>query len=212
MRALDIVEGKSGVLAAHGHKPVERAAVEQVPAELARHAARNRPLAGAAGTIDGNHRYLTHPASSSRRPASRAVDTNPGNEVATFCTSRIAIGERARAQYGEVTDDAGSKRPARRPVRHDEKAVRQAINRTLIDSAVCHGARRSLFSPEVRRRRSRPYRPRQRPPRQEDRQLIQGDRPERRRHDDSRNGSPDFDIGAWLARLNRERAAECRHP
>ena len=170
--ALDIVEGKSNVLAAHGDQPIERAAVEQVPAELARHAARNRPLPeplGPSMAITGTW-LIRLPEPEPRRPRRPGKS---GNEVATFCTSRIAIGERARApSTAKVIATRWSPRLATTPPETGPPWTRRPSGRRSTATpiglqAVCHGRTggRSL-SREVRRRRSRPCHPRQRPPRQ----------------------------------------------
>ncbi len=87
--AFDVVGREAGAHSGERHQPVQGTAVQQVPAEVTGHLAGDRALAGPARAVDRNDRNLAHPSSASRRPAARAVDAKPGNDVATFCTSRI---------------------------------------------------------------------------------------------------------------------------
>jgi hypothetical protein len=74
------------------HNAVERATVQQVPAQLLRNAATDGALARPAGTINGQYRYGRTHASTTSSPQLQAVSTKPGNEVPTFSTSRTTMG------------------------------------------------------------------------------------------------------------------------
>src|SRR5690606_815322 len=88
-----VIGREAGPLAGQRRQAVQRAAVEQVPAEPCRNAAADRALAGAGRSVDGDDR-CAH-AFEMLRPQAAAVAVKPGNDVATFSTSRIEIGSSA---------------------------------------------------------------------------------------------------------------------
>src|SRR5688572_32031806 len=92
----DVVARETGTHAGERDQPIQGPAVQQVPAEVARHPAGNRALAGSAGAVDRNDRNLIHPSSDTCNPRARAVVAKAGNDVATFCTSRTVTGDSAR--------------------------------------------------------------------------------------------------------------------
>ena len=81
-------------------RAIKRAAIEQAVSQMARKAAADRALAGAAGAIDSNNRcFAPHAQKGSEifRPAPVASAAKPGNEVATFAQSLMTISPSATA-------------------------------------------------------------------------------------------------------------------
>src|SRR6185503_4346928 len=91
-----VVGAQSAPLPGIGHETIQRAAVQQTPAEPIRHQARDRAFARAARPVDGDD-WLRHYRVTTLKPAARATPGKSGNEVATLATSRIRIGARERA-------------------------------------------------------------------------------------------------------------------
>src|SRR5690606_18674785 len=73
-----------------GEQPVQRPGIEKLPAQLRREQCRDRALAGATRSIDGNDRNLADheaPSTETRMPARSANARKLGNEVATLAQS-----------------------------------------------------------------------------------------------------------------------------
>ena len=103
-----IVHGQPGVHPCQGNESIQRSAVEQMPAQAGRHAARDGPLAGPARPIDGDDGGTRRPGPErpallscslfdrETRPTLLAAAANPGNEVATLATSWYSTVPEAR--------------------------------------------------------------------------------------------------------------------
>ena len=92
----DIFAAQAGQVARDGYEPIERTAVEQMPAAAAGQQARDRAFARAARSVDRDDRRvirggLLQDQSCKDRPTLRASAGKPGKEVATFATSSISM-------------------------------------------------------------------------------------------------------------------------
>ena len=93
---LNILAAQAGQGARDGHQPVQRTAVEQMPAAAARQQPRDRAFARAARSVDRDDRRviregLLQDQSCKDRPTLRASAGKPGKVVATFATSSISM-------------------------------------------------------------------------------------------------------------------------
>ena len=90
------VPASATLFARDGYEPIERTAVEQMPAAAAGQQARDRAFARAARSVDRDDRRvirggLLQDQSCKDRPTLRASAGKPGKEVATFATSSISM-------------------------------------------------------------------------------------------------------------------------
>ena len=81
-----------------GQQAIERAGIQQLPAELGSQQTGDGALARAARSVDGDDYGAHLPSSATRIPAPAARPRKLGNEVATLAQSWMRIGAVARSE------------------------------------------------------------------------------------------------------------------
>src|SRR5262249_7831985 len=148
-QCLVVVQGDATAMCHHTHGAVHRAGVGV--AEAPGEGAARRALAGASGSVDGDH-APSHHRPSTDAPSSARLEKNPGNETATHSGSSISTPRSARSP---ATANAMAMRwsprlstwpPRSAPAPRPRTASPSAVTQTLApsDPSCSSAARRSL--------------------------------------------------------------------